>query len=106
MVLLDLFFSFMKIGFFSFGGMTMIPVINDEVLVHGWLTSGEVMEIKRQPGTGKGHERRQAGEHGHASGCGGDIKPEHLLGRGGGGKPGGDPVEPGVYRRSLRVSYV
>ncbi len=45
MVLLDLFFSFMKIGFFSFGGMTMIPVINDEVLVHGWLTSGEVMDI-------------------------------------------------------------
>ena len=32
-MLLDLFLSFLKIGFFSFGGTTMIPVINDEVLV-------------------------------------------------------------------------
>lgn len=45
MVLLELFLSFMKIGFFSFGGMTMIPVINDEVLVHGWMTADEVMDI-------------------------------------------------------------
>ena len=45
MVLLDLFFSFMKIGFFSFGGLTMIPVINDEVLAHGWMTADEVMDI-------------------------------------------------------------
>ncbi len=45
MVLLKLFLSFMKIGFFSFGGMTMIPVINDEVLVHGWMTADEVMDI-------------------------------------------------------------
>lgn len=45
MVLLQLFLSFMKIGFFSFGGLTMIPVINDEVLVHGWMTASEVMDI-------------------------------------------------------------
>lgn len=45
MVLLELFLSFMKIGFFSFGGLTMIPVINDEVLVHGWMTADEVMDI-------------------------------------------------------------
>ena len=45
MVLLELFLSFMKIGFFSFGGMTMIPVINDEVLIHGWMTADEVMDI-------------------------------------------------------------
>ncbi len=45
MILLELFLSFMKIGFFSFGGLTMIPVINDEVLVHGWMTAGEVMDI-------------------------------------------------------------
>lgn len=43
--LLDLFLSFLKIGFFSFGGTTMIPVINDEVLVHGWMTADEVMDI-------------------------------------------------------------
>lgn len=45
MVLLELFWSFMKIGFFSFGGLTMIPVINDEVLLHGWMTADEVMDI-------------------------------------------------------------
>lgn len=44
-MLLDLFLSFLKIGFFSFGGTTMIPVINDEVLVHGWMTADEVMDI-------------------------------------------------------------
>ena len=43
--LFDLFLSFLKIGFFSFGGTTMIPVINDEVLVHGWMTADEVMDI-------------------------------------------------------------
>lgn len=45
MILFELFLSFMKIGFFSFGGMTMIPVINDEVLVHGWMTMDEVLDI-------------------------------------------------------------
>lgn len=45
MTLLKLFLSFMKIGFFSFGGLTMIPVINDEVLTHGWMTADEVMDI-------------------------------------------------------------
>lgn len=45
MILIQLFFSFMKIGFFSFGGLTMIPVINDEVLVNGWMTADEVMDI-------------------------------------------------------------
>ena len=43
--LLDLFLSFMKIGFFSFGGLTMVPVINDEVLAHGWMTADEVLDI-------------------------------------------------------------
>lgn len=45
MIYLNLFLSFMKIGFCSFGGMTMIPVINDEVLRYGWLTQAEVMDI-------------------------------------------------------------
>ncbi len=45
MIYLRLFLSFMKIGFCSFGGMTMIPVINDEVLKYGWMTSAEVMDI-------------------------------------------------------------
>ena len=45
MIYLQLFWSFLKIGFFSFGGTTMVPVINDEVLRFGWMTSGEVMDI-------------------------------------------------------------
>lgn len=45
MIYLQLFLSFLKIGFFSFGGTTMVPVINDEVLRHGWMTVNEVMDI-------------------------------------------------------------
>lgn len=45
MIYLRLFLSFMKIGFCSFGGMTMIPVINDEVLRYGWMTPSEVLDI-------------------------------------------------------------
>lgn len=45
MIYFNLFLSFLKIGFCSFGGMTMIPVINDEVLSHGWMTASEVMDI-------------------------------------------------------------
>lgn len=38
MVLLELFWSFVKIGFTSFGGLSMIPLITSEVLSHGWMT--------------------------------------------------------------------
>ncbi len=33
------------IGFTSFGGMSMIPLINDQMLSHGWMTSQEVADI-------------------------------------------------------------
>ena len=42
---IQLFLAFVKIGFFSFGGMTMLPVINDVVLVNGWMTPDEVLDI-------------------------------------------------------------
>ena len=45
MIYLLLFWSFMKVGFCSFGGMTMIPVISDIVLRYGWMTSEEVLDI-------------------------------------------------------------
>ncbi len=45
MIYLELFFSFMIIGFTSFGGMSMIPLINDQMLSHGWMTSAEVADI-------------------------------------------------------------
>ena len=45
MLYLRLFLSFTKISFFSFGGLTMVPVINDEVLKYGWMTEKEVADI-------------------------------------------------------------
>ncbi|MCF0151021.1 MAG: chromate transporter [Firmicutes bacterium] len=45
MILFQLFFSFLKIGFTSFGGMSMIPLINSEMAAHGWMTVTEVSDI-------------------------------------------------------------
>ena len=45
MVLLELFWSFLLIGFGSFGGMSMIPQISNEVLSHGWMTVDQVTDI-------------------------------------------------------------
>lgn len=45
MVLLELIWSFTKIGFTSFGGLSMIPLITSEVLSHGWMTASEVSDI-------------------------------------------------------------
>ncbi len=45
MVLLELFWSFCKVGFSSFGGVSMVPLINDEMLSHGWMTLTEVSDI-------------------------------------------------------------
>lgn len=45
MICLRLFLSFMKIGFTSFGGLSMVPLISQEMLTNGWMTSGEVSDI-------------------------------------------------------------
>ncbi len=45
MELLSLFLVFMKIGFTSFGGMSMVPVINEEMLSHGWMSTTDVSNI-------------------------------------------------------------
>lgn len=45
MVYIELFVSFLLIGFTSFGGMSMIPLINAEMLEHGWMTATEVSDI-------------------------------------------------------------
>lgn len=45
MIYLELFLSFLMIGFTSFGGMSMIPLINDQMLSHGWMTATEVADI-------------------------------------------------------------
>lgn len=45
MVYLELFLTFVKIGFTSFGGATMVPLINAEMLSHGWMKLTEVADI-------------------------------------------------------------
>ncbi len=46
MTLLDLLFSFLKIGLFSFGGgYAMIPLIQSEIERHGWMTATEFVNI-------------------------------------------------------------
>lgn len=45
MVLLELFISFVKVGFTSFGGLSMVPIISGEMLSHGWMTAEQVSDI-------------------------------------------------------------
>lgn len=45
MIYLQLFVSFCKIGFTSFGGMSMIPLINSEMLSRGWMSESEILDI-------------------------------------------------------------
>ena len=79
MVLLELFVSFLKIGFTSFGGLSMIPLITSEMTAHGWMTASEVSDIvaiaEMTPGPlgrdVRGHAHggffgRDCGESGHA----------------------------------------
>ncbi len=43
--LLQLYWSFLLIGFSSFGGLSMIPQISAEVVGHGWMTVAQVTDI-------------------------------------------------------------
>ena len=45
MILLQLYWSFCQIGFTSFGGLSMIPLINSQMVGHGWMTASEVADI-------------------------------------------------------------
>lgn len=45
MVLLKLYWSFLLIGFSSFGGLSMIPQISSEVVSNGWMTVSQVTDI-------------------------------------------------------------
>ncbi len=43
---MKLFASFFKIGAFSFGGgYAMLPLIEEEIIAHGWLTTKEFIDI-------------------------------------------------------------
>ena len=45
MVLLKLYWCFLLIGFSSFGGLSMIPQISDQVITNGWMTVSQVTDI-------------------------------------------------------------
>lgn len=46
MIILELLFTFMKIGAFTFGGgYAMLPLIESEVIRHGWLTEKELINF-------------------------------------------------------------
>lgn len=45
MVLLKLYWSFLLIGFSSFGGLSMIPQISTEMVSNGWMTVSQVTDI-------------------------------------------------------------
>lgn len=45
-ILLNLFLTFFKIGLFTFGGgYAMIPLIQEEVILNGWLTNEEILNF-------------------------------------------------------------
>ena len=43
--LVQLFLSFARIGFTSFGGTSMIPLIMDEMSSHGWMTDADLTNL-------------------------------------------------------------
>ena len=45
MLLAELLVSFLLVGLTSFGGMSMIPLISQQMLSHGWMTAQEVADI-------------------------------------------------------------
>ena len=46
MIYLQLFISYLKIGFFGFGGgYAMIPLISDEVVSRGWASETDIMNL-------------------------------------------------------------
>lgn len=46
MIYLDLFFTFFKIGLFTFGGgYAMLPLVQSEVLAHGWMSEKDIIDF-------------------------------------------------------------
>ena len=43
--LLELYWTYVKISFVSFGGMSMVPLLSQEMLNHGWMSEAEVGDI-------------------------------------------------------------
>ena len=43
--LMELYIAFMKIGFTSFGGMSMVPLILEEMRAHHWMTTEDLTNV-------------------------------------------------------------
>ena len=43
--LLELYWTYVKISLASFGGMSMVPLLNAEMISHGWMNETEVGDI-------------------------------------------------------------
>lgn len=44
-MLFELYLSFVKIGFTSFGGLSMLSLITEEMLAHNWMSVQEISDI-------------------------------------------------------------
>ena len=89
MILLELFLTFFEIGALTFGGgYAMIPFVREQVLVHGWLTEEELLNMiavsESTPGpiavnmaTFVGSE--QAGILGSAAATLGGVLPSFII---------------------------
>ena len=50
LAVLNLFWSFCRAGFTSFGGLSMIPLINGEMGRHGWMTAAFcIQRVRNSP---------------------------------------------------------
>ena len=45
MIFFELFWAFVQVGFASFGGASMVPLISRQMIGHGWMTVTEVSDI-------------------------------------------------------------
>ena len=45
MIFLNLFFAFLYVGCFSFGGYAAVPLVRDTVLAHGWMDESKFAEL-------------------------------------------------------------
>lgn len=43
--LVELFIAFVKIGFTSFGGMSMVPLILEEMRAHQWMSTEDLTNV-------------------------------------------------------------
>lgn len=89
MAYLELLLSFFKLGLFGFGGgYAIVPLMQQEIAAHGWMSNGEFADIVAIAGTAPGPivvntasfvGYRTAGFVGSLAACLGVVLPSTLL---------------------------